>query len=833
MDQNSERDTHSSEEKNQIDTVSTPQGQTKLEKQINATEENSEGAGGSLSSLESPGPGKSLQEESMQDTEESSPGRDTEDAPTLLSEKEENSGDKSRPTHGEDRQDTPAGPCAHIFNGLSYVGLPLLILLSAALTFWGVWHVRDLWFSDEVRIADVLMNLKNGGWLILTQNGLPYTDTPPLYFWLMEALSWIPGITAVMAMFLASALSHALFIASVWLLARGTGHDRRVAFASGLIILGCLLIDGLASYVRMDLCFVAAINLGMLCLYRGACKTSAPLWLLSGFLLLAAATLIKGPFGIALAISVSILFLCWRGTPGRLGGRDGFPGFLFMLLVIAGWLGYLYMTGNQDYVRDIIGVQVAGCVQEGGRPAGPWWYYLPATALAWLPWTLLLLFINWLDAARGLHRVWKERKDRGGDAWLWLWILCGIAILSAVHAKLVINMLPLAAPLAVLTARSLLRLSPTRSRGFFCLCAVFLAIFGLALVTVDAYPLLKEFAPAGWLPALPSAAEAWIGRVEGCIFTGSTLIVVAVLLLLFVRTSRPDGALLAMSFGLAAVMAPYFYFTVPSLNSLLSPRTQAVAMAEMSKTGYAAAAYRVYPGVYAWHFNALSENRNTPRTAIPVLNTPEDRAAWISSHPKTTMAMPLAEWEAWQDRPVNSSTIASSWMAGSQYIVAALNTEPESPAAQPQTKAPDAITPALSETTPPQTSDSQIPATTDNASQALKELASPEAQERPSSDILKNDVQGQTPAVPSSDASNAQNLQNASRPAQDVPDSAGQAIKELTSPEAQDQLPSGVQKPDGPKASPAAPPADAADAQASQNAAASEHNAPDNADQTL
>ena len=38
------------------------------------------------------------------------------------------------------------------------------------------------------------------------------------------------------------------------------------------------------------------------------------------------ACLIGMAVGIAFAVVTSILFLFWRGTPGRLNGRDGLPG---------------------------------------------------------------------------------------------------------------------------------------------------------------------------------------------------------------------------------------------------------------------------------------------------------------------------------------------------------------------------------------------------------------------------------------------------------------------------------------------------------------------------
>ncbi|MBP3730401.1 MAG: glycosyltransferase family 39 protein [Mailhella sp.] len=691
-------------------------------------------------------------------------GTDDQDNPDLS---KDEAPESAHPSNPPIPAEAPAGPCSRLFNGLSYAGLPLLILFSVCVTFFNVWHVRDLWFSDEVRLADAFMNFKAGDWLVLSMNGLPYADKPPLYFWFMEALDWIPGVSTSMAMFLASAISHALFIASVWLLARFTGHDRRVAFASGLIALSCLFISGLAGYIRMDLLFAAVISLAMLCLYRGACKASAPLWLAAGFLLLAAATLIKGPFGIALAISVSILFLCWRGTPGRLGGRDGIPGFLLMLLIIAAWLGTLYMTGHAEYVHNMLGVQLAGRMLDGGRHAEPWWHYGMTAPLIWLPWTLLALFINWFEAARGLHQVWRERKEKGGDAWLWLWLFCGAAILSAVRAKLSIYLLPLAAPLAVLTARSLLRLSPARSKGFFCLCSVIFAMSGLTLVLADVYPQLKEFVPAEWLPAIPPVLTAWINAADGTIFMGSALIVLAALLLLFTRLSRPDGSLLLTSAGLAAAIIPYYYFIAPSLSPLLSPRSQAASMAEMSKTGYAVAAYRVYPGVYAWHFNELAGTADGKRASVPDLTDPDARTAWISAHPKTVLAMPLSEWNTWQERPVNSSVIISSWMADKQYVVAAVNAAPENPAPQEQdqnmSEGTDATAPGQDGGSSQDQMDSEP--ISDSAQQVLKELALPGQDNNSSYKSLQTAEQSDNPS-PADSGISGKTLERADLPTQ-------------------------------------------------------------------
>ena len=480
----------------------------------------------------------------------------------------------------------PAGPAEKLFNGLSYIGLPMLLLFVAAMSFLEVWQVRALWCADEVRLADTLMNVKNGDWLVLTMNGLPSPDTPPLYFWFMDALTKIPGlpVSAPTALFLAVAVSHALFIGSIWALARGTGFDRRVAFASGLVALSCVYISGIATSPRVDLLFAALVTLGMTCLYRGWIKNFAPFWLASGWLILAAATLTKSPLGIAFAVVASVLFLFWRCTPGRLNRRDGLPGFFLMLLVIAGWMGMLYLDGHTGYIRAMVQDQLFGRILADGDHWQLWWYYLAALPIIWIPWILLPLFVNWLRALRGIPAAVRARKTDGGSSWLWIWLVSGVALLSCLHTREAVYALPLLAPLAVLTARSLLKLTAGRSRCFFGLSAAILAVVGLALVIVDVYPFVREYVPAEWLAAveasIPATLLPWINALDGTMYMGAVLIVTAVILLSLTRLALPGGSLLVTAMGMMLLLQPYHWFVAPSVTELLNPSVQSAAKAE-------------------------------------------------------------------------------------------------------------------------------------------------------------------------------------------------------------------------------------------------------------
>lgn len=675
---------------------------------------------------------KSEPEEKSAESAADDKDAEPDDAPILLdAPAEEAKKDHIRMPDAPAPEPPASGAAARLFDALSYAGLPVLLILAAAMTFLEVWQVRDLWFSDEVRLADAFMNLKGGDWLMLTMNGLPYPDKPPLYFWFMDALTRIPGVGAPMVLFLAVALSHLLFIGSIWLLARGTGHDRREAFAAGLVALGCAYISGAACYPRMDLLFAAVVTLGMTCLYRGWIKSFAPFWLAAGFLLMGAATLIKSPLGIAFAVVTSVIFLFWRGTPGRLNGRDGLPGFVLMLLMLMAWAGALYLGGHQDYLRDMVGTQLAGRVLEGGRHVQPWWYYLAALPVMWLPWILVILFVNWFAALRGIPAAWKSRRERGGSSWLWIWLVTGAAMLSLVQAKMSVYALPLLAPLAVLTGRSVMRLTPGRSRCFFSLVSVLIALAGLALVALEAFPVVRPYI-GSYLPAVPAMADPWLDALHGTMYMGGVLILLAVALLFFTRLALPGGALLITAFGMIVMLLPYQAFVAPSMDKILSPRAQAEAMAAKVKEGYAPAAFDVYPGAYAWHLNLLLPQQQG-RLAVPDLATPAERDAWLKAHPMTVMAMPESDWKAWTDKPSDAAVLLTSWMVHKPYVVVAVNagaqTSDEAAPADGTSAAESSEAPAAAEASPAEApAASAAPATEPAATPA----AEPAAEEAPS-----------------------------------------------------------------------------------------------------
>lgn len=616
------------------------------------------------------------------------------------------------------------GPAEKCFNALSWAGLPVLLVLVALVVFQEFLAPRALWLFDEVRAADVYMRFLGGDQPALSLNGVPYTDMPPLYFWFLKGLNQLPHVDQPLLFFLGTALSAMLYISAIWLLARATGHDRRTAFAAGLLALTSFFVMGLAQCPNADLLFAAVIALSLTCFYRGWIKAKAPLWLTLAFLLAGTAILIKGPLALAYPLIASVLFLFWRGTPGRLNGRDGLFGFLLMLLMIGAWLVMLYAAGQTDYIVELFQRQLTDRIFDAGDMAMPWWFYLAALPPVCLPWVLLPLFVNWWGALRGAPAAWRTRRENGGSSWLWISLVAGVALLSALSAKSLTALLPLLAPLAVLAGRSLLRLSPLRSRFYFFFTALLFLLLGLALVAAHYHTKLLPLLPAAWsarLGDLPPPVFAWLDAAKNLVCMGGVLIILALLLFFLCRRSLPGGTLLLCSVSLIVMNLPFAKNVAPSLESVFSPRAQAEMMAPLAREGYKLAAYRVSPGAYAYYLNeALAGDGERPALTVPDLDDMIKLQGLLAENDRVIVAMPEKEWNAWKDRPAHLAVMARQWMVDEPCVLVRQDrteagAEPAAPASSAAPSAAD-DQPAASETSE----------ASDSAPEAAVEQAAPE-----------------------------------------------------------------------------------------------------------
>jgi 4-amino-4-deoxy-L-arabinose transferase-like glycosyltransferase len=354
------------------------------------------------------------------------------------------------------------GAVGRTFDAAARRPVLVLVVLLAIQTLPGLWS-RDLSYYDEVRHGNVLQHVvEDGHWLVLRLNGEVYPDKPPVYFWILAAFAGLFRTDAAWIFLLAAALSALAYVVVVHRLARRVGgEDPRGALASALVVLGSLWFAAMARFSRMDLLFSAIVVASQVCLFRAFVEPAPNRWPVVGFLLAGLATLVKGPLGLAFPLVSSVAFLAWRGRLGRLLARDVLLGFVAALALLAAWAGAVVAVEGSDYFRALLQGEVVRRAVDPSIHAQPPWFYVPWLPLQWLPWTLVLLGVPW----RGLfsRAAWRERfasrrTAPEGPAYLWAMAISGFALISTVGTKIPVYVVPLLAPMGVLTVRALARM---------------------------------------------------------------------------------------------------------------------------------------------------------------------------------------------------------------------------------------------------------------------------------------------------------------------------------------------------------------------------------------
>lgn len=512
---------------------------------------------------------------------------------------------------------------------------------------------RALWFSDEVRYANAYENMHRAGtWVVLSLNGMPYPDKPPIYFWFLALLDEITPLDPPSVFFLGAALSGLLLLFATYALARALRLTKEVALASALVCGTSLFVAGILHYSRMDLLFAALIIFAEACLFKGYADPetrdgSGMGWTLAGFSVAGLAVLVKGPLGILFPLVGLAAYLGWRGEWKRFLSLRTLAGLGCFCIVAAAWIAAALAVEGSDFVRTVFVEQIfQRATNTFHHKEGPFYYFavLPAT---WLPWTLALF-------AAPVARLWQrdfwkqvraerhEQSDRNvGRTWLWLHALSAFGLLSCLSGKVVIYVLPLFAPMAILTADSLFQWDRARRARLAWAFAVFFGLLGAGVLLGNRL--------------LPLPVE-----LTGLPLTGGVFLVTAALLLA-IRKRDARILLLCLLLGVTAWIQTAARVTVPSLDSIMSPRLTGERMGEYIDQGYTPVACDIYSGIFTWYAgeNILELPKNYDRL--------EDV---LREQPKTVLVMKKKHWERWPDRPEKLRPVLEQFIADQPYVLA-------------------------------------------------------------------------------------------------------------------------------------------------------------------
>lgn len=324
--------------------------------------------------------------------------------------------------------------------------LHLGLIAGAALVVWGatcgLWSLSG---ADEARYTLIAKELlDNGNVFLLTVNGAPYDQKPPLVFWLFAvALKACGGETISFAPRIVAVIFALITLCCTYLCGRKL-LNARAGLYSAFILATFPIFMNQAVKARLDMIFTAFIAIAITAIITR--EPDKPVSWLRAFGIWAGLTgafLAKGPLALLIVLVFIILYAAsngknWWRVMCQL--RFGY-GLIFVLAVIAIWLAIEIHLVGLSFVTNQIGGETVERVMQGDHK-NPVWYYFAHIFETIGIWLFVLLTTIYMLIRRKLNRMPQLK--------IWLfWFLPGFILLTLASGKRVTYLLPLLPPLAL------------------------------------------------------------------------------------------------------------------------------------------------------------------------------------------------------------------------------------------------------------------------------------------------------------------------------------------------------------------------------------------------
>lgn len=395
-------------------------------------------------------------------------------------------------------------------------GAALPIAAFLAIAFAGV-LLRPALPVDETRYLAVAWEMHlSGDWLVPTKNFAPYSDKPPLLFWVINLVWSVTGVSETAARMVGPGFAGL----ALWLTARLAGAlwpdvpsiGGRAAWA--LLALPVFTVMG--GLTMFDAALSVAVMSGLLALISAGNGSRAGI---VGFgAALALGVLAKGPVVLLHLMPAAILMRVWH--PARPGWRRGLgvavPGLAFGLTLVLLWLVPAAVLGGAEYRRAILWTQSAGRVADSFAHARPWWFFAALLPLIAFPWAWIpRLWVaarkaDWLDPGLALCAIWG---------------ISALSVFSLISGKQIHYLFPELPAIALVAARLTedeqvsLRLPALAFAGLVAL----LFLIGIDVIDVGTLLALPQPQAAVIAVAFLLLAALWTGLARGGLAGGAVL----------------------------------------------------------------------------------------------------------------------------------------------------------------------------------------------------------------------------------------------------------------------------------------------------------------------
>src|SRR5271165_2782820 len=318
----------------------------------------------------------------------------------------------------------------------------LIVGFCAFLFFYGMGQF-GLIGADEPRYAQVAREmLDRHDWITPVLGGRPWLEKPPLYYWQAMLVYSVRRVSDVSAR-VPAAIDATLLVVAVYLFFRR--FRRGVEVDAALITASCAGVIGYARAASMDMALAAAFSVGMLAWWAWR-ESGHRVYLVLFYVFLALGTLAKGPVAPFLAVAIVVLSAVAAREFRLIVKTLWVPGILLFCAIALPWYIAVDMRNPQFFREFIVEHNLARFSSDLYHHRQPFWYYLPVTAMALMPWTVLVI-AAFVEPVRAW---WAERKSVSTEPdlelqfklFLCCWLVVPLAFFSISQSKLPGYILP-------------------------------------------------------------------------------------------------------------------------------------------------------------------------------------------------------------------------------------------------------------------------------------------------------------------------------------------------------------------------------------------------------
>jgi 4-amino-4-deoxy-L-arabinose transferase-like glycosyltransferase len=413
---------------------------------------------------------------------------------------------------------------------------PLTIwrLLAVAVALFALFFqlgTRGLNEPDEGRFAEIGREMAaSGDYLTPRLNGIEHLAKPPLTYWLIAVSVKAFGANEFAAR-LPAALAALGTLLAVYLLV-GSARGEVTALWTVVVLLSSAQFWGMARLITTDMvmtCFVTWSVWFFWRWYISADRSWRRIALFYVFLGLGMMT--KGPVAVVLPL-FAVAGLRWRNDDLKLRQMCWGRGALVFLVIAAPWFVAIASVKPELWRYFVVREVVERVATTAHGRIKEWWYFGPALAIGFTPWTALLPTVAVLRGETGTAR---DLTRLCGS-----WTALGFTLFTLSQSKLPSYVLPLFPPLAVLVGAAMAKIAGVNHlaqrdllvRVCFpiSLVAFFAAVMALVLHTGTKYGLAANYrttilviAAAGAMVCAAALVAKRIGLFAG-VLAGTTLI---------------------------------------------------------------------------------------------------------------------------------------------------------------------------------------------------------------------------------------------------------------------------------------------------------------------